>query len=91
MLCLRKDGDIIVIYEGNRYYEFINEGYIRPAPLTVIKDGMQISYPSDEIYEELGYKLKIADNVPEIGENEYIQTYYENTSYAIYEHYRVMR
>ena len=80
-----------MIFEGNRYFEFVTEGYVRPAPLTVIKDGMQISYPSDEIYEDLGYKVKTADTKPQAGDGEYIERYYENTENAILEHYRVMR
>ena len=79
-----------MIFEKNKYFEYINEGYVRSAPLTVIKNDMQISYPSDEIYEELGYKIKIADTIPEIREGEYIETYYENTTNAILEHYRVV-
>ena len=80
-----------MIFEGSRYFEFVTEWYVRPAPLTVIKDGMQISYPSDEIYQELGYKIKIMDTMPETDEGEYIGTYYENTKNAILGHYRVMR
>lgn len=90
MLHKWKGCDISMIFEKNRYFEYINENYIKPAPLTIIKDDVQISYPSDNLYEELGYKRKIADNMPEADETHYIERYYEDTKDAIFEHYRLV-
>jgi hypothetical protein len=70
------------------YGKLENGRFIR-AKHFIIDEKATIINPTDEMYEKHCYKRLAEEETPELAENQYLKSYYEETETEIIKHYEV--
>lgn len=71
-------------------YGKLENGKFKKAKHFIIDGKATIINPTDEMYEKHGYKKLVEDEAPQLEENQYLKSYYEETETEIIKHYEVI-